>query len=45
MNGILLIDKPSDWTSNDVVIKLKGMLLARLLGAACKVKQDNDLMI
>ena len=32
MNGILLIDKPSDWTSNDVVIKLKGMLRQRRIG-------------
>ena len=23
MNGILLIDKPSDWTSSDVVAKLR----------------------
>ena len=26
MNGILLIDKQPDWTSNDVVAKLKGIL-------------------
>lgn len=32
MNGILLIDKPSGWTSNDVVIKLKGMLRTRRVG-------------
>ena len=32
MNGILLIDKPSDWTSNDVVIKLKGILHQRRVG-------------
>lgn len=32
MNGILLIDKPSDWTSNDVVIKLKGILRQRRIG-------------
>ena len=32
MNGILLIDKPQDWTSNDVVIKLKGMLHERRIG-------------
>lgn len=32
MNGILLIDKPSDWTSNDVIIKLKGMLRERRIG-------------
>lgn len=32
MNGILLIDKPSDWTSNDVVIKLKGILHQRRIG-------------
>ena len=32
MNGILLIDKPMDWTSNDVVIKLKGILHQRRIG-------------
>ena len=32
MNGILLIDKPSDWTSNDVVMKLRGMLRERRIG-------------
>lgn len=32
MNGILLIDKPSDWTSNDVVSKLRGMLHERRIG-------------
>lgn len=32
MNGILLVDKPSDWTSNDVVVKLKGMLRERRIG-------------
>ena len=32
MNGILLIDKPTDWTSNDVVAKLKGMLRERRIG-------------
>lgn len=32
MNGILLIDKPTDWTSNDVVIKLKGVLHERRIG-------------
>lgn len=32
MNGILLMDKPSDWTSNDVVIKLKGIMRQRRIG-------------
>lgn len=32
MNGILLIDKPSGWTSNDVVMKLRGMLKERRIG-------------
>lgn len=32
MNGILLIDKPSGWTSNDVVIKLKGIMHQRRVG-------------
>ena len=32
MNGILLVDKPKDWTSNDVVMKLKGVLHQRRIG-------------
>ena len=32
MNGILLIDKPEGWTSNDVVMKLRGMLRQRRIG-------------
>ena len=32
MNGILLVDKPSGWTSNDVVCKLKGILHERRIG-------------
>lgn len=32
MNGILLIDKPTEWTSSDVVMKLKGMLHERRIG-------------
>lgn len=32
MNGILLIDKEQDWTSNDVVAKLKGILRQRRIG-------------
>ena len=34
MNGILLIDKPTDWTSNDVVQKLRGILHERRIGHA-----------
>ena len=34
MNGILLVDKPSDWTSNDVVQKLRGLLRERRIGHA-----------
>ena len=34
MNGILLIDKPSDWTSNDVVAKLRGVLHEKRVGHA-----------
>ena len=34
MNGILLIDKPSGWTSNDVVQKLRGILRERRIGHA-----------
>ena len=32
MNGVLLIDKEQDWTSNDVVAKLKGILHERRIG-------------
>jgi len=32
MNGILIIDKPSDWTSHDVVAKLRGILGERRIG-------------
>ncbi len=34
MNGILLVDKPSGWTSNDVVQKLRGLLHERRIGHA-----------
>ena len=34
MNGILLVDKPEDWTSNDVVQKLRGVLHERRVGHA-----------
>ena len=32
MNGILLIDKPVNWTSSDVVAKLRGILHERRIG-------------
>ena len=32
MNGILLVDKPPDFTSHDVVAKLRGMLHERRIG-------------
>ena len=32
MNGILIVDKPSDWTSFDVIAKLRGILGTRKLG-------------
>lgn len=34
MNGILLIDKPPDWTSHDVIGKLRGLLRLRRIGHA-----------
>lgn len=34
MNGILLIDKQPEWTSSDVVVKLKGVLHERRVGHA-----------
>ena len=33
-NGILVIDKPADWTSHDVVAKLRGILHVRRIGHA-----------
>ena len=32
MQGILIVDKPTDWTSFDVIAKLRGMLGTRKLG-------------
>lgn len=34
MNGILLIDKAADWTSSDVVAKLRGVLHEKRIGHA-----------
>ena len=32
MNGIVIVDKPQDWTSQDVVSKLRGVLHTRRIG-------------
>ncbi len=32
MNGIILVDKPQDWTSHDVIAKLRGILGERRIG-------------
>ena len=32
MNGILIVDKPRDWTSHDVVAKLRGIYRERRIG-------------
>ena len=32
MNGIIIIDKPADWTSHDVVAKLRGALKEKRIG-------------
>ncbi len=32
MNGILIVDKPSEWTSFDVIAKLRGVLGTRKIG-------------
>lgn len=32
MNGIILVDKPEDWTSHDVVSKLRGILHEKRIG-------------
>lgn len=34
MTGLLLVDKPQDWTSSDVVAKLRGVLHERRIGHA-----------
>lgn len=34
INGIILVDKPADWTSHDVVAKLRGILKERRIGHA-----------
>lgn len=34
LNGILVLDKPSDWTSFDAVAKLRGLLRERRIGHA-----------
>ena len=36
MQGILIVDKPMDWTSFDVVAKLRGVLGTRKLGIAVR---------
>ena len=38
MNGILLVDKPADWTSHDVVAKLRGVLGER------RAKPGSDIL-
>lgn len=32
MNGIVIVDKPQEWTSNDVVSKLRGVFRTRRIG-------------
>ena len=32
MNGIIIVDKPADWTSQDVVSKLRGVFQTRRIG-------------
>ena len=32
MNGIIIIDKPEDWTSHDIVAKLRGILKEKRVG-------------
>ena len=32
MNGIIIVDKPADWTSHDVVAKLRGVLKTKRIG-------------
>jgi len=32
MNGIIIVDKPADWTSHDVIAKLRGALKTKRIG-------------
>ena len=32
MDGIVIVDKPQDWTSQDVVSKLRGVFKTRRIG-------------
>ena len=32
MDGIVIVDKPTDWTSQDVVSKLRGVFKTRRIG-------------
>ena len=32
MNGIVIVDKPQNWTSQDVVSKLRGVLHTKRIG-------------
>ncbi|MCL2819465.1 MAG: tRNA pseudouridine(55) synthase TruB [Oscillospiraceae bacterium] len=32
MNGIIIVDKPKDWTSHDVIAKLRGVLRQKRIG-------------
>ena len=36
LNGVIVVDKPRDWTSHDVVAKLRGILRQRKIGDHCK---------
>ena len=41
VSGILLLDKESDWTSQDCVSKLRGSLGERRIGHAAKTQVEN----
>ena len=54
MQGILIVDKPMDWTSFDVVAKLRGVLLvtqnrspnfARYFSSSCPCRLESSTTI
>ncbi len=42
MDGLLLIDKPTGWTSNDIVQKMRGVLGIRKIGHAGTLDPDAE---
>ena len=38
MNGIIIVDKPRDWTSQDVITKIKHLLRVKKVGHAGRLE-------